>query len=145
MMLLKHQARLFSPTHLLANRMQQLQGCSLHRLWHLQGCYGDRLWGKATKATARAHSLQERASTSNLMSPMEGIFNLADFLTKHHLSPNYKKVRPIYLHEGDWSLTDLQGCNEILQTTACPHVPAALTALRAYRCLLARAKHVVIT
>ena len=65
-----------------------------------------------------------------------GIYNLADYPTKHHLSPHHKKVRPIYLHEGDRSPTSLQGCNEIFERLKSR--PSVLAAFRAYRCLLAR-------
>ena len=43
-----------------------------------------------------------------------GCFNLADYYTKHHMPSHHKRVRPIYLYEGDRSPTTLQGCNRIL-------------------------------
>ena len=43
-----------------------------------------------------------------------GIFNLADYPTKHHISTHHKKVRPIYLYEGAASPRTLQGCAKIL-------------------------------
>jgi hypothetical protein len=42
-----------------------------------------------------------------------GIYNLADYFTKHHPGSHHKKVRPIYLHERT-SPTDLQGCIRIM-------------------------------
>jgi hypothetical protein len=42
-----------------------------------------------------------------------GIYNLADYFTKHHPGSHHKKVRPIYLHEKT-SPTDLQGCIRIM-------------------------------
>ena len=46
-----------------------------------------------------------------------GIHNLAGCPTKCHLSPYQKKARPVCLHEGDRSPTNLQGCGETnLQT-----------------------------
>lgn len=44
-----------------------------------------------------------------------GKTNLADYHSKHHTGSYHSKVRPIYLHEGEKSPTDLQGCVEILQ------------------------------
>jgi hypothetical protein len=43
-----------------------------------------------------------------------GCYNLADYHTKHHLPGHHKRVRPIYLYEGDNSPNSLQGCNKIL-------------------------------
>jgi len=42
-----------------------------------------------------------------------GIYNLADYFTKHHPGSHHERVRPIYLHEKT-SPTDLQGCIRIM-------------------------------
>jgi hypothetical protein len=46
-----------------------------------------------------------------------GKHNLADYHTKHHPGSHHKKVRPIYLYEGETSPKTLQGCIEILTKT----------------------------
>ena len=43
-----------------------------------------------------------------------GIYNLADYFTKHHTGKHHLQVRPIYLHCSS-SPTTLQGCAEILE------------------------------
>ena len=42
-----------------------------------------------------------------------GIYNLADYYTKHHSGAHHLKVRPIYLYEAN-SPTTLQGCIRIM-------------------------------
>ena len=44
-----------------------------------------------------------------------GIYNLADYYTKHHPGSHHKKVRPIYLYEAS-SPTTLQGCIKIMDS-----------------------------
>ena len=43
-----------------------------------------------------------------------GIYNLADYFTKHHTGKHHLQVRPIYLHCSS-SPTTLQGCAKIFQ------------------------------
>ena len=43
-----------------------------------------------------------------------GIYNLADYFTKHHTGKHHLQVRPIYLHCSS-SPTSLQGCAKILE------------------------------
>merc|ERR1712155_448443 len=43
-----------------------------------------------------------------------GIYNLADYPTKHHLAPHHKLVRPMYLHVDGQSPKTLQECENIL-------------------------------
>ena len=40
--------------------------------------------------------------------------NLADYPTKHHTGRHHKKVRPIYLYEGELSPVTVQGCIELM-------------------------------
>ena len=59
--------------------------------------------------------LKDRESQRQFHTVWEpGCYNLADYHTKHHLPSHHKRVRPIYLYEGDKSPTSLQGCNRIL-------------------------------
>ena len=66
-----------------------------------------------------------------------GIYNLADYPTKHHFSTHHKKVRPIYLYEEGRSPRAIKECEAILASLK----PAkkALSVIRSYRCLLAAA------
>ena len=43
-----------------------------------------------------------------------GLENLADYPTKHHSGRHHKKVRPIYLYEGEKSPVTVQGCIELM-------------------------------
>ena len=63
--------------------------------------------------------------------------NLADYPTKHHSGSHHKKVRPIYLHEGDTSPSTVQGCIEIMEeahrkTIARPTCATSETSLRTH-------------
>ena len=66
-----------------------------------------------------------------------GIYNLADYPTKHHFSTHHKKVRPIYLYEEGRSPRAIKECEAILASLK----PAkkALSVARSYKCLLAAA------
>ena len=63
-----------------------------------------------------------------------GIYNLADYSTKHHTAQHHKQVRPIYLHENT-SPTHLQGCNEILTNNR--QTKRIVATLKQYRGMLA--------
>ena len=66
-----------------------------------------------------------------------GIYNLADYPTKHHFSAHHKKARPICLHEEGRSPRAIKECEAILASLK----PAkkAMSVIRSYKCLLAAA------
>ena len=66
-----------------------------------------------------------------------GIYNLADYPTKHHASSHHKLVRPICPCIRGKSLKCLHECENILQTTE--PIKKAMPTIRKYRCLLAAA------
>ena len=66
-----------------------------------------------------------------------GIYNLADYPTKHHSAQHHKTVRPIYLHVEGRSPKHLRECEAILEPTK-PIKKALLTVMR-YNHMLAAA------
>ena len=66
-----------------------------------------------------------------------GIYNLADYPTKHHPTQHHKLVRPIYLHEEGKSPRTLQECEAIL--SAGKPIKKALSTIMSYKCMLAAA------
>lgn len=66
-----------------------------------------------------------------------GIYNLADYPTKHHASSHHKTVRPICLYVKGKSPKYLHECEEILRATK--PTKKAMPTVRKYRCLLAAA------
>ena len=66
-----------------------------------------------------------------------GIYNLADYPTKHHTSQHHKAVRPIYLHVEGKSPRTLRDCEAILEARK-PTKKVLLTMMR-YKGLLAAA------
>ena len=63
-----------------------------------------------------------------------GIYNLADYPTKHHSAKHHKQTRPIYLHINGKSPTSLQGCEEILDR--CKQTKSVRATISGYRSLL---------
>ena len=66
-----------------------------------------------------------------------GIYNLADYPTKHHPTQHHKLVRPIYLHEEGKSPKTLQECEAIL--SAGKPIKKALSTIMSYKNMLAAA------
>ena len=66
-----------------------------------------------------------------------GIYNLADYPTKHHTGQHHKLVRPIYLFESGKTPRTMQECEAIL--AAGKPAKKALLTIRKYRSLLAAA------
>ena len=67
-----------------------------------------------------------------------GIYNLADYPTKHHLASHHKLVRPIYLHVDGKSRRTLFDCEQILGTNK-PAPKALLFVKQQYKSMLAAA------
>ena len=67
----------------------------------------------SVRSSARFWWLKDREAQEQFEAVWEAsIHNLADYPTKHHLSPHHEKARPVHLHEGDRSPTNLQGCDK---------------------------------
>ena len=66
-----------------------------------------------------------------------GIYNLADYPTKHHLASHHKLVRPIYLHVNGKSPRTLYECEQMLETKK--PAPRILFVQRKYNRMLAAA------
>ena len=66
-----------------------------------------------------------------------GIYNLADYPTKHHFSTHHKKVRPIYLYEEGRSPRTIEECEAILESLK--PIKKALNVARKHSYLLAAA------
>ena len=66
-----------------------------------------------------------------------GIYNLADYPTKHHFSTHNKKLRPIYLYEEGRSPRTIKECEDMLESLK--PTKKALKVVKAYNYLLAAA------
>ena len=89
--------------------------------------FGRRLWWlKGREAQLQFHVIWE-----------PGIYNLADYPTKHHTGQHHKLVRPIYLYESGKSPRTIQECEAILASGK--PVKKALLTIRRYKSLLAAA------
>ena len=66
-----------------------------------------------------------------------GIYNLADYATKHHAGSHHRTVRPIYLHVPGKSPKYLHECETILKSMK--PTPKAKLTIKKYKCLLAAA------
>jgi hypothetical protein len=62
-----------------------------------------------------------------------GTHNLADYPTKHHFGSHHRKVRPIYLYEGEHSPTTVQGCIKLLNSDRKTRTDGKTEKARAYR------------
>jgi hypothetical protein len=62
-----------------------------------------------------------------------GTHNLADYPTKHHFGSHHRKVRPIYLYEGENSPTTVQGCIKLLNSDRQARNEGKTESARAYR------------
>ena len=64
----------------------------------------------------RHHWIRDRVNQGQFKVYWEpGQHNLADYPTKHHSGSHHRRVRPIYLYEGDASPTNVQGCVDLLK------------------------------